>query len=129
MPQAAPATVNAIVPLLTTMQCLALVYRAMRPSKRAVFFDSVQISSSLASTTDSFNFSPDDLFQKMRDFISIEVSIFNPKNMINNIFTGFNESIRDITGVDIVKFSGFITGLFYRAFSWLTELLQNFKSG
>jgi|SRR3989338_6558614 len=108
---------------------LFFIFLALAANTKAVFFDSVQISSSLASTTDSFNFSPDDLFQKMRDFISIEVSIFNPKNMINNIFTGFNESIRDITGVDIVKFSGFITGLFYRAFSWLTELLQNFKSG
>ena len=49
--------------------------------------------------------------------------------MINNTFAGFNESIRDITGVDMVKFFGFITGLFYKAFSWLTDLLQNIKSG
>jgi len=96
---------------------------------RAVFSDNGQLSSSSASTTDSFNFSPDNLFQKLRNFISIEVSIFNPKDMINNTFTGFNEGIRDITGVDIVKFFGFITSLFYKAFLWLTELLQNFKSG
>ena len=95
----------------------------------AVFSDIGQLSPSSARTRDSFNFSPNDLFQKLKDFISIEIFIFNPKDMINNdIFAGFNDNIRDITGVDIIKFFSFITGLFYKAFLWLTQLLQSIKS-
>ena len=52
---------------------------ALAISAEAVFSDAGQLSSSSASTTDSFNFSPDDLFQKLKDFISIEVSILIQK--------------------------------------------------